>query len=129
MTKEELGKLQTLILEHRTIEKSLQSLPLVYDSVKGSRHSMPYDVISMPIVGVDTKKAKDLRERYQRNMNAIKKEIDRLEDFLETVDDPHLRLILRLKYREGRTDECIACEVGYSRETINRKINNFLEKK
>lgn len=69
-----------------------------------------------------------MAERSRRtgiNQDRIQQEIAFLEGFLDQVEDPQTRDILRLYYVNGLTQEQIAEELGYTRETISRKIRDF----
>ena len=68
------------------------------------------------------------RQKYYDKLRDIQREIASLEDWLDSVDDPELRDILRLQYINGLTQEQIAAELGYARETVSRKLKNFWEK-
>ena len=50
-----------------------------------------------------------------------------LENWLDSVQDPELRDILRLQYINGLTQEEIADEFGYSVITIKRRLRKFWE--
>ena len=67
----------------------------------------------------------ELKERYYQKLRQIQQEIAFLEGFLDQVEDPQTRDILRLYYVNGLTQEQIAEELGYTRETISRKIRDF----
>lgn len=54
--------------------------------------------------------------------------IEEMEEFLDSVDDATMRTILRYYYRDGMTQDAIGEMIGYSREGIRWKIDNFWRK-
>lgn len=53
------------------------------------------------------------------------KRILRMEKFLERVPDPEMRTILRMYYRDGKSQREIGERLGYDRSMISRKISAF----
>ena len=70
----------------------------------------------------------DVRQRLYEKQRQIQQEIAFLEDWLDSVEDPELRDILRLQYINGLTQEQIAVELGYSERTIRRRLREFWKK-
>ena len=77
------------------------------------------------ITGYGQQDYPELKERYYQKLRQIQQEIAFLEGFLDQVEDSQTRDILRLYYVNGLTQEQIAEELGYARETISRKIRDF----
>ena len=42
-----------------------------------------------------------------------------------TREEPEMRVIMRMYYGQGFTQEAIGEEIGYSRETVYRKLKGF----
>ena len=68
-----------------------------------------------------------LRQRLYEKLGRIQAERMMLENWLDSVQDPELRDILRLQYINGLTQEEIADEFGYSVITIKRRLRKFWE--
>ena len=66
-----------------------------------------------------------LYEQLRRKLIAIEKERDEMERYIDSIEDPELRTIVRLRYIEGKTLEKIAESMEYSERTIRRKLFNF----
>lgn len=50
------------------------------------------------------------------------------EQFLETVSDPEMRLIMRMRCIECESWETIGDTIGYNRTTVSRKFKAFFTK-
>lgn len=96
----------------------------VQDSVNDYRTGQPHPI---SISGYGDSSYVDIRQRLYEKQRQIQQEIAFLEDWLDSVEDPELRDILRLQYINGLTQEQIADELGYARETVSRKLKVFWE--
>ncbi|WP_130861448.1 hypothetical protein [Bacilliculturomica massiliensis] len=128
MTKGELEQLRSLINEARHLQEELHSLPFTSDSVRGSMIEHPYIERTILIDGVDESRCVRLRKRLERKLADIQDEIERMEDWLDGVDDPEMRDILRMRYRNGLSWRRVAGELGYADESVVRKrYDRFLK--
>lgn len=128
MTKKRLKKMRSLILEARHLQEMLdrpaKTTEYVGDTAKDYRTGKPH---SIKITGYGEQEYPELKERYYQKLRQIQQEIAFLEGFLDQVEDPQTRDILRLYYVNGLTQEQIAEELGYDARTIRRKIKIFWE--
>ena len=69
-----------------------------------------------------------LRQKLYGKLREIQAEVAFLEGWLDSVEDPEMRDILRLLYAGGLTQEQAAEELGYSVITIKRRLKAFWEK-
>ena len=126
MTKERLEKMQHLIKEAKHLQELLhrpaRGNELVSDTIKDYRTGYPHSIV---ITGYGEWNYPEIQERYYQKLRTIQQEIAFLENFLDNVADPETRDILRLYYVNGLTQEQIADELGYARETVTRKIKKF----
>lgn len=127
MTKTELEQLRHLPAEIKAIQHDIDNLPMTVDSVTGSRLVIPYDKHSIQIEGLDVKRELRLKARLQIRLDELQDQLEAMEDWLDTVGDSEMRVILRLKYRNGLTDGQIGAELGYCRSAIAMKIQRFLK--
>lgn len=131
MTRERLKQLRALLKEAEHLEEEIKTLPFtsggfVGDSVNNYSTGFPKPFL---IQGYSTQKYDRLKETLQKKLREIQKEIAELENWLEHIEDAELRDILRLQYVNGLTQEQIADELGYARETISRKLKDFWTRK
>lgn len=125
--KKRLKKLKALIKEAEHLQSEYNDLICfpkepVQDAVKDYRTGYPHTI---PIVGYGDSDYIDIRQRLYEKHRQIQGEIAFLENWLDSVSDPEIRDILRLHYVNGLTQEQIAAELGYARETISRKLKLF----
>lgn len=126
MTKERLEKMRALRSEIRLLEEAVNHLPVTQDSVKGSMSEFPYIEVTIPISGTDAGQGQRLKQKILQKIAKLQNELNELEEWLDKIHEPELRTILRLYYGQGMTQEEIGDKVGYSRETIQRKIKKYV---
>ena len=124
MTKERLKKLRALLKEAEHLEEEIRDLPFrtgdyVADSAKDYRTGYPRVIT---IRGYSTKEYYRLKRKQESALRKIQDEIAELENWLDGVEDPQTRDILRLIYIKGLTQEQAAEELGISTRTVQRKI-------
>ena len=131
MDKQRLSRLKSLNKEAEILQKQIRELefkPKEYLSDTAKDYRSGYRV-TITIDGYGSEeyiKAKDrLYNRLARKLIAIQMEREGIEELLDSVDDPEMRVIIRLYYINGLTQEQVAKEVGYSRETIKRRLRKF----
>ena len=73
-----------------------------------------------PIVGLAD--CRHIKKRLDLKLKALEEELEAIEDYLETLEDEEMRAILRLKYRNGMTNEQIGQELGFEKSTITKKL-------
>lgn len=127
MKKSRLKKLRALIKEAEHLQSQYMDAicfpkELVQDSVNDYRIGQPHPI---SISGYGDSSYADIRQRLYEKQRQIQQEIAFLEDWLDSVEDPELRDILRLQYINGLTQEEIAQELGYERSGIASKIKRF----
>lgn len=129
MNKKRLTKLKSLIseAEHLSVEiEELQWFPKeqVVGYAKDYKTGYPHNIA---IPGYGNAEWVELRQRLYEKLGRIQAERMSLENWLDSISDPEIRDILRLQYINGLTQEEIARELGYARETISRKLRTFWE--
>lgn len=128
MTKKQLEKLKKLMKEAEHLKDKLEEpaslREMVVDSVKDYRTGYPHNIT---IAGCGQNSYPELQQKYYEKLLQIQEKIKSMEDWLDSVSDPEVRVILRLQYINGLTQEQIADELGYVRETVSRKIKKFWE--
>lgn len=127
MTKERLKKLRALIKEAGHLQCQYDDLICfpkeeVADTYSDYRTGYPH---TKATAGYGDSAYPELRQKLDRKLREIQAEIMFLESWLDSVEDPEMRDILRLLYINGLTQEQAADELGYARETVSRKLKNF----
>lgn len=111
--------------EAKQLEEELRNLPFVPATVKGSMIDFPYIERTIKGLGVDEKQGRRVKVKLDATLDRIQNQILIMEAYLDTVDDPEMRAILRMKYRNGMKDRQIAEELGYDRSTVSAKQRRF----
>lgn len=131
MDKRQLSRLRKLKKEAEVIKQEIRDLEFkpaekTMDTAKDYSTGYPV-VITIEGFGSEeyVKTRNRLYEQLRRKLIAIEKERDALERYIDSIEDPELRTIVRLRYIEGKTLEKIAESMEYSERTIRRKLFNF----
>lgn len=128
MTKEELEQLRNLKIEIKVLKDQLNDLPDITDSVKGSAPDYPYINRTIVIEGADSKLDRELYNKLKIKILKRKNEINRMEDWLDSVADSQIRTILKLYYKDGLTWKEVAFKIGEHDESYpRRKARDFLK--
>lgn len=101
MTLERLNQLNDLRRELKTLQKHSKKKTLS-DCVMGSKVSYPYTLQSILVAGTDEHMVQYDRTLANREERIIK-EIQEIEVWIDTVDDPRIRAIVQLRFIEERT--------------------------
>lgn len=127
MNKEDLKKLRSLIKEEAHLAEEYTSIicfpkEIVSDSAKDYSTGEPHTIT---ITGYGDSEFVKAREKLYQKQRQIQSKIYEMESFLDEVEDPEVRDILRLQYRNGLTIKEIGDELGWSEKTIKRRLQNF----
>lgn len=134
MTREELSKLRSIQKEIELIKKELNTITEEYvtDKVTGSRVEHPYIFTSFKISGYDSggysSKVKRLERKLKCKLDELMDERERLEEYIENVNDDVTRMILRLRHINGMGWEQIGYEIGYSARHVRRLYSEYIRK-
>ena len=130
MTKEELQQIRFLGNEIRLLTSELENytkkFKYVRDTVVGSRQCIPYDLRVVSVIGyVENESEYDAKKkRLRRKIRKLKKELQRLEEFIDSIDDSQMRQIMDCRYRKSMTWQQIAFEIGEHDESLPRRRHN-----
>lgn len=134
MDKQQILKLRKLNTEAADLRKRIKDFESKLREYVADSSASDYSTgFSHPIVieGYGDNNYIKTRERlyngYVRKLIEIQESIEELEKFLDTLEDPELRTILRLTCINGFTQEEIAEELGYSRSAVAMKIKRFFK--
>jgi Transcriptional regulator, contains sigma factor-related N-terminal domain len=137
LTKERLEQLQyietaidlikTDIKETDEKIKAEEAKPGIPSKGKCSMAEFPYIETSYDFqLSASASMEKLKRKMVEKNIE-LNEELAALEDWLNGVKDFNLQNILRLRYRNGLTQEQIADELGYTRSAIAMILKRFWE--
>ena len=97
------------------------------DIVTGSDNEFPYAPHHFKIRGYGSVEYPKQRNKLREKIAKVRAEIEEVERYIESVEDPEMRNILTMYYELGMTHEQIAERYGYERSTITKKIKDFWE--
>lgn len=72
-------------------------------------------------------KKQTIEEMINYNLKKLQKKRAEIEDFISNMEDPELRLILRLRCINNMNWTDIGFEVGMDRRTASRKFSNYFK--
>lgn len=129
MIKSRLKKMRALIREAEHLQSQYTEMicfpkEQVVDSAKDYSTGHPHTI---SISGYGDSSYMDVRQKLYEKQRQIQAEVAFLENWLDGIPDPEMRDILRMQYVNGLTQEQIAAELGYARETVSRKLKAFWE--
>lgn len=130
MTLKELSRYKHYQLEAETLRQRLKS-EIATDTVSGSSPEYPYTKHTITVEGLEQKHQAQLHTAYLR---AYSEQI-KLEAFIQSVDDPLVREIIRLKFIENkqngkpyRWDDLPNEIVGYTVDALKKKLYRCLRR-
>ena len=126
ITKEDLQHLRGLKVEIeslRAITPRPQVVPIFYMDYKTGKGVPKTDV------GLDDgqQSALDLATKIAKKIREREKLIEAMEDWIEDIDNPVERAIIRFYYVEGLTQQEIGDRTGYSQPSVSRVLSSFWE--
>ena len=127
MIKSRLKKMRALIREAEHLQSQYTEMicfPKEYVSDSYKDYSHGHGQVKA-VSGYGDSSFTDVRQKLYEKQRQIQAEIAFLENWLDSIDDPEMRDILRLQYVNGLTQEQIAAELGYSERTIRRRLREF----
>lgn len=133
MDKRELSELKKINKEIEFLKKQILSISvtpeITTDSVKGSSIDYPYIQHSIKISGIDWKsydaKVNRLRRQYQRKLDELMDKAAEINEYIASVPDPEVRMILQCRYINGLTWEEVEEETGINERTARRKFRKW----
>ena len=134
MTREELGRLRSIQKEIELIKKELTAITDEYvtDRVTGSMTEHPYILTHFTISGYASgdcsNKVKRLERKLKRKLDELMDERARIEEYIESIDNATIRMILRLRYINGLKWDQIGREIGYTERQCRRIYKKFIER-
>lgn len=121
-----IGKLRK---EARGLELLIRDISgeVVEDVVSGSSPSFPYSKHKIIIQGVDDKRIHSTRIRLIKKRNELRQAIGEAEKYLETIDDPIDRNILRLRCELGMEWKDVASEMNSTEGACKMRFSRMMK--
>lgn len=126
----DLKNIRKLRNEVRGLELLIKDISgeTVEDVVSGSSPSFPYNEHKIVIRGTDNKRIHGTRLRLIKKRNKLRETIEEAEKYLETIDDPIDRNILRLRCELGLEWRDVAREMSITEEACRKRFSRFMLK-
>ena len=129
MTKKELSQLYYLKKEIRQQQKRLQELETAATSCTSKITGMPHGTGINDKISKYAAQIADLKGLLDLNLKKCFYELNRINRFIESVEDSEMRMILTLRYTQNLSWRNIATTMNYQDESVPRKRHDrFLKK-
>ena len=69
-----------------------------------------------------------LRTKLQAKLNEYVTEKERIEEYIENIEDPEIRVIARLRFIDNEDYQTIGNEMFMDRTTVYKKLKKYFEK-
>lgn len=117
------------------IEEQIQELceresTVVMGKVTGSSADFPYTEVRTSVQMYDPYEEENVRRQIRRkeaDRLRILKEQEEVEDYINGIDDPEIKEIFELHYLEGKTQQKVADEIGYTQARVSQIISAQLK--
>lgn len=129
MNADDLKNIRKLRHEVTGLEMLIKDISgeVVKDVVTGSSPNFPYGKHKIVIRGADNKRIHSTRIRLIKKRNKLRRAIEEVENYLETVTDPEMRNILRLRYEKGMSWMEVARVCGSTEKAVQKRAERFLK--
>ena len=98
------------------------------DVVSGSSDEFPYSVRHFRIEGVDQSKESALQVKLRHKKKKLERELLKVEKYLDQIEDPEIRQIVRLRDELGMSWYDVAAKCGSTIAAVKMKHKRFLDK-
>lgn len=137
MDKKKLKQYRSLKKEQKMLEEKIEKLnekaekiPTVTGKVKGSMDTFPYIETHMRII-MDEPKQADMIDRQMRINERRREQMEELlteiEEFISLIPDSNARQIFELIYLNGKTQQEVGDQLGYTKGRISQIVSENLK--
>ena len=137
MDKKKLKQYRSLKKEQKMLEEKIEKLnekaekiPTVTGKVKGSMDTFPYIETHMRII-MDEPKQADMIDRQMRINERRREQVEELlteiEEFISLIPDSNARQIFELIYLNGKTQQEVGEQLGYTKGRISQIVSENLK--
>lgn len=129
MTKKELSQLYYLKKEIKEQQKRLEELETLATACTAKITGMPHGTGINDKIGKYAAQIADLKGLLGLNLKKCFYELNRINRFIESVQDSEMRMILTLRYIQNLSWQKVAFAIGeHDEQYPRRKHNAFLKK-
>jgi hypothetical protein len=131
MTKNELSQLYYLNREIEEQQRRLMELECVATSCTSEITGMPHINGISDKVGKCVTEIADLKSHIELKLKKCFYELNRLNQYIESIEDSQMRMILSLRYINSLCWQQVAFSIGGGNTDISvqMQVNRFLKKK
>jgi DNA-directed RNA polymerase specialized sigma subunit len=127
-------KLEIRELDSRVNELLQQGQQMFNTKVKGSLSCFPYTPARFNVEGPDENAIKrqqmlidELVWKRERKKEELLEKENEIYDFINSIEDPELRLIFTYTFLKGMNQEKVAIKVFMDRSTVSRRISQYFK--
>ena len=129
MTKKELSQLYYLKKEIKEQQRRIAELEALAINCSTKITGLPTGTGISDKIGNYAAQIADLKALLDLNLKKCFYELNRIDRFIQSVEDSQIRIILTLRYIQGLSWQKIAYAIGeHDEQYPRRKHNNFIEK-
>lgn len=129
MTVEEINNIYYINKEIEQIQKELYDLKTKNFYKSNILTGMPKGNSERDIFSDYVEDIKTLEDMLHYNLKKLQIERKKMEEFLSSIEDVELRLIVRLRAVNNMKWEEIGAELGMERTTVSKKFYKFFRKR
>ena len=129
MTVEEINNIYYINKEIEQIQKELYDLKTKNFYKSNILTGMPKGNSEHDIFSDYAEDIKTLEDMLHYNLKKLQMERKKMEEFLSSIEDVELRLIVRLRAVNNMKWEEIGAELGMERTTVSKKFYKFFRKR
>ncbi|QCH27816.1 hypothetical protein EZN00_01414 [Clostridium tyrobutyricum] len=131
MNKKELSQLYYLNREIEQLKSRIEELECIAVSDTSRITGMPHVTGISDKVGRYVAEIADLKELLNLNLKKCFYELNRLNRYIESIDDSQMRMIMTLRYVNGLSWEQVSSSISpyASGESVRKAHDRFLKKK
>jgi len=129
MTKKELSQLYYLKKETFELQRRIMELETLATNGTAKITGLPHSGIISDKVGKNASKIADLKIKLEENFKKCVTELDRITNFINSIENSQIRLMLTFRYIQCFSWQKIAFKLDYYDESVPRKRHNYFLKK
>ncbi len=127
MTIEEINSIYYINKEIEQLQRELYDLKTKNFYKSNILTGMPKGNSEHDIFSDYAEDIKTLEDMLHYNLKKLQMERKKMEEFLSSIEDAELRLIIRLRTINNMNWESIGAELGMHRTTVSKKYYNFFK--